>query len=399
MPGDAYENESSEMGAEVERPRVQADSERGGIMERITQRITRRITQRMLSGVVFGALIAVLAALPVRAEQPGDMWITTRVKMQLLTDDTVDGLDVNVDTFDGRVTLHGKVASEAAKRRAGERTREVEGVADVRNLLVVVPEAGRDEVEISDEKLEQRVSTVLERDQALEDSDIEIDSVHDGVVLLSGKAKTLSAHRRALEDARSVDGVRRVASQIQSPDELSDEELWQEGESRAAAQGIGGNASDVWITTKVKTLLLTEAGLSPMAINVDTYRGVVTLFGSVETKDVKTRAADLVSAIDGVKGVENELQIAPPDVAAQRVETRAEELKALVQERISSRDALDDADIDVQVENRVVRLTGTVASQSDRMTALTLARSAKGVDSVIDDLRVDKGESRPAAGR
>lgn len=253
-----------------------------------------RVTKRMLSGVVFGALIAAVAALPVQAEQPGDMWITTKVKMQLLMDDTVDGLDIHVDTVDGGVTLHGKVASEAAKKHAAGRAREVEGVGDVRNLLAVVPEAARDEVEVSDDKLEKRVSTVLERDKALEDSDITIESVHDGVVLLSGDAKTLSAHRRALEDARSVDGVRQVASQIRSPDELSDEELWQEGGSRSAAQGMGGEVSDLWITTKVKTQLMTESGLSPLAINVDTHRGVVTLFGSVGTEDVKMRAGDVV---------------------------------------------------------------------------------------------------------
>ena len=50
--------------------------------------------------------------------------------------------------------------------------------------------------------------------------------MNNGVVLLSGDAKTISDHLRAIEDARAVQGVQRVASEIQSPDKLSDAELW-----------------------------------------------------------------------------------------------------------------------------------------------------------------------------
>ena len=61
-----------------------------------------------------------------------------------------------------------------------------------------------------------------------------------------------------------------------------------------------------------------------------------------------------------------------------------------VRERLESRDTLEDADIDVAVENGVVRLTGTVATQRDRLTALTLARSTDGVGSVIDGLELKR---------
>ena len=50
-------------------------------------------------------LVAALALLgtPALAAQPEDAWITTKVKMALLTDDTVEGLRIDVDTFAGRV--------------------------------------------------------------------------------------------------------------------------------------------------------------------------------------------------------------------------------------------------------------------------------------------------------
>ncbi|MEZ4334776.1 MAG: BON domain-containing protein [Myxococcota bacterium] len=181
-----------------------------------------RIQGRMMRG----RLVALIGTLGLSlalggaaaADQPRDAWITTKVKIQLLTDDLVDGTEVNVDTVDGRVTLHGKVATEGAKRRAVDLARGVDGVGDVRDLLAVVPPAMRQSTERDDEELGDQVSTVLDRDKALEDSDIRVESVNDGVVLLAGRAANLDDHRRALEDVRSVDGVERVASEVKTPE-------------------------------------------------------------------------------------------------------------------------------------------------------------------------------------
>lgn len=326
------------------------------------------------------------------AAQPDDAWITTKVKMGLLTADAVDALDINVDTFNGNVTLHGQVDSEAEKQQAEQTAQKVEGVREVRNLLSVVPASRKERTEVQDEELQRQVTTVLERDKALEGSDIEVKSVNAGVVVLAGDAKTLSAHRRALEDARSVQGVRRVASEIKSPNQLADEEIYADEPEAGAAERsmLGQAASDTWITTKVKMKLMAEPGLSPTGINVDTRNGIVTLFGSVGTDAVKRSAEAQVKQVKGVQRVENELQVVP-EVAADRVEQKDETIQEKVEKAISERDSLDDSNVEVGVENGVVRLTGTVASQADRITALTLARGTPGAKSVIDDLQL-KGQ-------
>jgi len=328
-----------------------------------------------------------LLAVPALAAQPEDVWIITKVKMALLTDDTVDGLDINVDSFDGRVTLHGNVDSPIEKAEAETLARRITGVADVRNLLAVVPATSRKANEVKDDALTEQVSTVLKRDQALASSDIKVKSVNKGVVLLSGEAKTLSAHLRAIADARAVPGVRQVASEIRSPDELADAEIWESGDKAGAGSEMAGTASDAWITTKVKVRLMAEPGLSPIGVNVDTRAGVVSLFGTVSTQELKARAAEQVRKVAGVKGVENDLQVVP-EVAAKRVEARDEQVLEAVRKRLGTRDSLEDADIDVAVENGVVRLTGTVATQRDRLTALTVARSTDGVSSVVDGLEL-----------
>ena len=67
--------------------------------------------------------------------QLDDAAITSKVKSKLLADDHVKGLDVNVDTFEGVVTLHGHVQDDATRRRAVEIARGVKGVRDVRDNL------------------------------------------------------------------------------------------------------------------------------------------------------------------------------------------------------------------------------------------------------------------------
>jgi hyperosmotically inducible protein len=337
------------------------------------------------------ALVAALAlsTTPALAAQPEDAWITTKVKMSLLTDDTVDGLDIDVDTFSGRVTLHGKVDSAVEKAEAETLARQVTGVVDVRNLLAVVPASAQKANEVADDKLAAQVGTVLKRDKALSTSDIEVKSVNNGVVVLAGDAKTLSVHHRAIEDARAVPGVRQVASEIRSPDELGDEEIWDSAEHTSKTDEAKSAASDAWITTKAKVRLMAEPGLSPVGVNVDTRDGVVTLFGNVATQDLKARAATEVREVAGVKGVENELQVVP-EVAAKRVEAKDDQVLAAVRQRLETAAALEDAKIDVAVKNGVVRLTGTVATQRDRLTALTVARSTDGVGSVIDGLELKR---------
>ncbi len=326
---------------------------------------------RALARIALATLIlSLFAANPSRAamDRP-DAWITTKVKISLLTSDGVPATAVNVDTVDGRVTLHGIVATDTEKARAEQVARSIEGVRTVNNLLQVVPSSRKEAVKVADNDLQKNVEAVLSRDAALSDSSVKVASVHDGVVLLSGTAKTLSAHRRALADARAVPGVKRVSTEIQSPDRLADEEIASRGPIDKDAS-MKSAAYDAWID-----------------INVDTNGGVVTLFGTVPSEASKKLAAAEVKKINGVKSVDNQLQIVPKKLA-EAVEQSDDKIKSAIEKKIENRQELSDAKIDVEVSNGVARLTGSAESQSDRLVALATVRSVPGVRSVIDELNV-----------
>jgi hyperosmotically inducible protein len=66
-----------------------------------------------------------------------DGMITTKVKTALLADDTVKGLDINVETAQGVVSLNGTVDSQTQVDMAAQVAKGVEGVKDVQNNLTV----------------------------------------------------------------------------------------------------------------------------------------------------------------------------------------------------------------------------------------------------------------------
>jgi osmotically-inducible protein OsmY len=68
----------------------------------------------------------------------GDAAITTSVKGKYLIDDTLKGLQIEVNTDQGVVKLTGSVQNDTAKELATQIAQTVEGVVSVDNQLTVV---------------------------------------------------------------------------------------------------------------------------------------------------------------------------------------------------------------------------------------------------------------------
>jgi hyperosmotically inducible periplasmic protein len=298
------------------------------------------------AGVVF-ALCSFPVALQA-AEGPPDAWLTTKAKVALLTSIGTKG-SIHVDTVDGKMTLYGKVPSADDKAKAEKTAREIEGVKEVRNLIQVVPASEAKAVEASDSVTQKAVTDALKKDEALKETNISVQSVDKGKVLLAGKTDSLATHLRAIEIARNVHGVRAVDSEIESPDAKADSEIWRRldaaksktsetahgmketaGETAhnvkdtagktahkvkdatsETAENVGGAMRDMYITSATKMRLLADRETPGLDINVDTENGVVTLFGTVPSKKAKAEAESEARKVSGVKRVVNELHVAP----------------------------------------------------------------------------------------
>jgi osmotically-inducible protein OsmY len=333
-------------------------------------------------------LVVILLTGSARAAQRPDPWITAKVKLALLTAPEIGALAIDVDTDDGKVTLHGTVASESESGAAEQIALDVAGVTDVRNLLVVVPEPARPALRGVDARVRERVEGALRAAPELSQSSIRVKSVNDGVVVLAGRAESLGAHLAAVEVARSVDGVRGVASEIESPDAISDADIWRAGKPAAAgtSAALSAAAADAWTGAEVKTRLVASEAPAT-GVDVDAEDGVVTLFGIVPGEDEKEAAAAAATGAPGVRRVDNALQVVGGSIRGE-VERRDRSLERAVSVRLAEHPDLAGQPVSVAVRNGVARVSGHVARPEDGLLALEAARETPGIRSVLDDLEV-----------
>jgi hyperosmotically inducible periplasmic protein len=70
-------------------------------------------------------------------KEVSDTWITTKVQAMYFLDRDVKGMNIDVTTKGGIVTLNGTVASEATRQKAVADARSIEGVGQVIDKLTV----------------------------------------------------------------------------------------------------------------------------------------------------------------------------------------------------------------------------------------------------------------------
>jgi hyperosmotically inducible protein len=208
---------------------------------------------------------------------------------------------------------------------------------------------------------------------------------------------------------------------------------------------------DGWLVMKVHSEFVNEDVLGGSNIDVDVKNGVVTLQGTVTSEAARARALELARKNDGVKNVVDQLRIAPAtdnraeraaDKAGERTERaadRAADKTARTAERAGDKaeraadkagdkidratdktanaanktgraiddgwikskiytqymadwnTVLDDSNIDIDVQNNMVTLNGTVRSAQAKAKAVSIAKATDGVKGVKDNLKVVAG--------
>lgn len=76
-----------------------------------------------------------------------------------------------------------------------------------------------------------------------------------------------------------------------------------------AGRSAGSVMDDATITSKVKTKLFANDRLSGFAIDVDTFKGDVTLTGGVKAEEDRMLATELAKSVEGVRNVNNFLKV------------------------------------------------------------------------------------------
>ncbi len=148
--------------------------------------------------------------------------------------------------------------------------------------------------------------------------------------------------------------------------------------------------SDAAVTAAVKTRIAADPDLNPFEIDVDTLEGVVTLRGLVETDHQREEAGEVARRTQGVQEVDNQLGLGDKTLGT-TVDDQV--VLADVEAALTAANDINPLDVDVDVIQGKVILSGVVQSDQVRTRAAEIAASIDGVASVDNQLEVGGGES------
>jgi len=159
-----------------------------------------------------------------------------------------------------------------------------------------------------------------------------------------------------------------------------------ERKAKSAATDAKGEISDSWLTAKTKIALFADERVKSREVSVETVKATVTLRGKVDSDEAKAAAASVAKAVEGVKSVENDLQVVPPGDRTM-IDASDKDITQQVEGRFAKDAQLKK--VDVRVDGGVVILTGAVPSIGASARASELAREVPGVRSVKNELAYD----------
>lgn len=158
-------------------------------------------------------------------------------------------------------------------------------------------------------------------------------------------------------------------------------------EGEETPQGARSDLGDLWTTSSTKMRLYLNRETPGGDINVDSRKGVVTLFGLVPSQEAKRMAETEALKVGGVSAVVNELQVVSPE-RFEDVKAEDARLVSRVETALAKEEDLGESNIDVEVADGVARLTGTVPTEREMLAAAVLTRSIPGIQRVRSELEV-----------
>lgn len=161
----------------------------------------------------------------------------------------------------------------------------------------------------------------------------------------------------------------------------------------ATTQPVVKQSHDSMITARVGRGLIADPDVRGYTIDVDTIAGVVYLRGNVDSRTMKTSAERIARNTDGVQRVVNDLLIAPDrNVGENRKDDEADGdfgIKTRLGRSLTADDDAPRLNIDFDVFDGVVTLSGSVHDAAEATEAVRLAGETEGVIGVKNDLKVE----------
>ena len=209
-------------------------------------------------------------------------------------------------------------------------------------------------------------------------------SVHGNRATLSGKVTENAGKELAEQIALGANGIKSVDNQIVVDPEYVPPMLI------SPTRKYGEIVDDASITAAVKSKLLWSKYTDELSTNVDTNRGRVILTGTADNTKAKTFAGQLARSTNGVRSVDNRLEIKPmaaSDTSSGVMHDTSEAISdTWITNKVKSTfmysSDVNSSDISVTTSEGIVTLSGNLDSLAERNMAVELAQNLRGVKSV-----------------
>lgn len=189
-------------------------------------------------------------------------------------------------------------------------------------IVLTACTATTDTSPMTDEELERTIVAKLDSDPDVMAANLEVSAdAERNEATVSGLVESEALRTRAVELVKTArEGlvvVDKIDVEPPDPAEVSrdnfTEEMGRTVRDNAARFGekIGDSLDDSWIHAKVVAQLIGDPDTPQRKINVDVVDNVVTLRGTVDSKDQKAEAELIAKNTEGVKSVRNQLKVAP----------------------------------------------------------------------------------------
>jgi hyperosmotically inducible periplasmic protein len=257
---------------------------------------------------------------------------------------------------------------------------------------------------MSDAWIHTKVKTQFVGEDALENSDIDVD-VKNGVVTLKGTVVSAAGRERAKEIARETEGVVRVDDRLTIGMAQDRNDRDRDNRTTVGTTGVGRDARDEAREAREEAREARDEARQTARDARDDAR---------ETRDEARQTTR--EARDDAREAREEAREARDDARETGREAREEAREAgretegavgtagtavhdgwittKVKTSFAGEDALENSDIDVDTKNGVVTLKGTVASAAAKNRAEAAAKEVEGVTRVKNQLKIRAANQR-----
>lgn len=242
--------------------------------------------------------------------------------------------------------------------------------------------------DVKDAAITARIETIFLFNEHLNPFNINT-TTSNGVVTLTGSVREDFQKQLAEELARPVDGVTDVVNHIVvAPNATVTREK----------RNFRQKLEDQTITASVQSRLLFHRKFRALKISIVTLNGHVTLSGVVGTEEQKREIGEIAYETRGVESVTNNLVVRPKDELDQVQNVGRQLSDEWVEKRVETAITLNRhlsiRQVQVEVDDGVCILTGTVDSEAEKTVAGSIAEGIQGVREVRNEIRVREVPAR-----